>query len=155
MDTTLELINETQGKLKELLDNYRNDTKSIATQNNDRVEELYNQILGYIAEKFEPYKEFYLRYHNKLHKVASVWISDSYSGDWIDIRANSDWTKFFFSPNQYGWEVSHKRIVLGWKRIKEDFLKDLEREKDDYLEDCDRNRNEAIELKAKLDAFEL
>ena len=156
MNETLELISETQNKLKELLDNYKNERQLIQKENEDRIEELYGQILGFIAEKFEPYREFYVRYCNKVHTVASVWIQGLNSGgEWVDIRANSDWTQFFFDKGYYGLEVSHRRIVLGWQRIKEDFLKRLEKHKADYLRIGEISMNENLKLKEQLDAFEL
>lgn len=157
MDKTLELISETQNKLKELLDDYNNKSLSIEKSNERRIEELYCQILGFIARKFEPYKTFYVKYCNKVHTIASVYVKHSYddSGDWIDLRANSDWTQFFFAKDYCNIEVTHERIVLGWQRIKEDFLRALENHKADYLRSCEKTMNENIKLKEQLDAFAL
>lgn len=155
MDKTLELISETQSKLKELIDDYRNESLSIKKENEDRIEKLYSQILDFIAEKFEPYKQFYIRYCNKLHDVASVWIKNGESGDWIDIRATPDWTQFFFAKNYCNLEIPHGRIVLGWSRIKEDFLESLERHKNQYLKILQEQREYSLKLKEQLDAFEL
>jgi len=157
MDTELELISETQNKLKELLDCYNDKSLSIKKSNEERIEELYGQILGFIAEKFEAYKIFYTKYCNKVHDIATVYVKHSYDdrGDWIDVRANSDWTQFFFAEDYCGIKVSHKRIVLNWQRIKEDFLMGLENHKEDYLRTCEKTMYDNIKLKEQLDEFEL
>lgn len=163
MNEKLIEISELQDKLKELMTDYTNRTNQIKQDNEDRIEAYYSQIMSFIAEHFKPYERFYKSYCNAVHDIASVWVSggsSSNGGDWVRIRASKDWSSFYFI-NTYWREdsdlgkVEHKRIVLGWQRIKEDFLEGLEKHKNDYFRTIEGSRRSAEELSKKLDDFQI
>ena len=151
MKDTLKQIAETQRTLKELCDDYSRDTADLRSHNNDRVEELYQQILNFMAEKLQSYKQFYIHFTDLLHTVASLYLKGE---GWIRIRANDDWSHVFIGTCG-DRSVSHKAVVLQWKELKESYLRSLEKQKEGYLKASKDARQEQLDLQEQLDAFEL
>lgn len=151
MTDTLEQIAETQRTLKELCDGYARSTADLIRHNNDRIEELYQQILSFMAEKLQPYKQFYTHFTDLLHTVSSPYLKGE---GWIRIRANDDWSRVFIESCK-DRSVPHKEVVLQWKELKESYLQTLEKQKEGYLKASKNARQEQIDLQEQLDAFEL
>lgn len=155
MDETLELISETQNKLKELMVGYSKKTKSVQKQNDDKIKELYEQIMEFIAETARPYRQFFRQGLSKYRiAIVSIKHSDYNDSSVYDLMANNDWTKFYFT-NQYNTAPSYSSVVLDWKNVKKALLNSLEFDKEVALTDLEIARKKAFELKEKLDAFEL
>lgn len=157
MNEKLIEISELQNKLKELMTDYVSRTEQIKQDNKDRIETYYSQIMSFIAEHFKPYERFYKAYCNKDHDIATVWVQPFAGGHWVYLQSNSDWTSFQFVCNYYRRReiVGKECIVLGWQKIKEDFLSGLENHKNEYLEIIENSRKSEEELSRKLDDFQI